>query len=53
MRAAFGETDVLVDEVAVRVHDGEFARRAAADHIGSAGGRLVEQLAEEHGTSGR
>ena len=44
-----GERDVLVDEIDVRVDDGELPVRLAAEQIGGAGRVVVEQLAEEHG----
>jgi hypothetical protein len=43
-----GERDVLVDQVDVRVYDGELATGLAAEQIGGAGGLVVQQLSEVH-----
>ena len=43
-----GQGDVLVDEVDVRVDDGELPVRLAAEQVRGAGGLVVEQLPEEH-----
>src|SRR5947207_2099094 len=40
--------DVVVDQVRMRVDDGELPRRLAAKQIGGAGGLVVEELAEVH-----
>jgi rhodanese-related sulfurtransferase/predicted transcriptional regulator len=46
----FGDADVLVDEVGVRVDDRELAVRLAAEQVGGARTVVVEQLSEEHGS---
>ena len=43
-----GLGDVLVDEVIVRVGDGEHARRLAPEDIRGTRGLVIEQLAEVH-----
>ena len=40
--------DVVVDEINVRVDDGELATCRAAEQVGGACGFVVEQLSEEH-----
>ena len=44
-----GQRDVLIDQVDVRIDDGELASALAAEQIRGAGGLVVEQLAEEQG----
>ena len=48
-----GQRDVVVDEIDVRVDDRELAVRLAAEQVGGAGGLVVEELAEVHGTKVR
>ena len=43
-----GEGDVLVDEIDVRVDDGERRLALAAEQVGGARGLVVQQLAEVH-----
>jgi hypothetical protein len=43
-----GELDVVVNEVGVRIDDGELPGRLAAKQIRGAGRVVVEQLAEKH-----
>ena len=45
-----GERDVLVDEVGVRIDDGELRLRLAAEQVGGAGSVVVQELAKEHRT---
>jgi hypothetical protein len=45
----FGERDVVVHQVDVRIDDGELADRLAAEQVGGTGGVVVEQLSDEHG----
>jgi len=45
---ALGQLDVGVDEIDVRIDDGEALARLAAEQVGGAGGVVVEQLAEVH-----
>jgi hypothetical protein len=45
----FGQRDVFVDEVDVRVDDREPPDGLAAEQVRSAGGVVVEELAEVHG----
>ena len=40
--------DVVIDQVRMRVDDGELPRRLAAKQIGGAGRLVVEELAEVH-----
>jgi|SRR3954451_8829904 len=44
----FGQSDVLVDQVDVRIDDGELRVRLAAEDVGGAGGGVIQQLPEEH-----
>ena len=46
-----GERDVLIDEVYVRVDDGELPDGLAAEQVGGTGAAVVQELAEVHGTS--
>jgi hypothetical protein len=46
---AVGEREVFVDEVGVRVDDGEAAARLAAEQVRGAGGVVVQDLAEVDG----
>jgi hypothetical protein len=46
-----GAGDVVVDEVDVRIDDGELALALAPEQIGSARCVVVEELAEVHGAS--
>jgi hypothetical protein len=43
-----GDPDVVVDEVRMRVDHSEALHGLAAEQVGSTGGVVVEQLAEEH-----
>ena len=43
-----GQRDVLVNEVDVRVDDGELAVRLAAEQVGGARALVVQQLPEVH-----
>jgi hypothetical protein len=43
-----GERDVVIDEIGVRIGDGERALGLAAEQVGGAGRVVVQELAEEH-----
>ena len=45
---AFGEPDVVVDQVDMRIDDREGAVRLASEQIRGTGGRVVQQLSEIH-----
>ena len=50
---ALGRGDVLVDQVDVRVDDGELAVGLAAQEVGRAGGLVVQQLSEVHASTSK
>ena len=44
-----GQRDVVVDQIDMRIDDGEPALRLTPEQVGGTGRLVIEQLAEEHG----
>ena len=47
---SLSERDVVVDQIAVRIDDGELRLRLAAEQVGGACSVVVQELAKEHRT---